>query len=166
MGYAPACEMHLMKRAKHAWRRAADAAISPMHFAEERERIVVAVANIVRARSVNFSGSDRLALHVEAGIEGLLDDPLVQFSLALRHMSALYDAVQQSEYEDAKALEQEAACASSHYRGVFNSPIASALDWNTLTAVNGPEHYRMADLYSILADAFRPALLAVSDVAA
>ena len=156
----------LLKQAKHAWRRASDAAISPVHFAAERERIVVAVAEIVRARSVNLGGFDRLAPDIEAGIEDLLDDPLVQFSLALRRMSALYDAVQHAEYEDARALEEEAACASSHYREVFNSPIASALDWNTLTAVNGPEHYRMADLYSILADAFRPALLAVSDVAA
>ena len=90
-GHSRLARWNLMNRAKHAWRRAAEAAISPVHFASERERIVVAVAD---------------------------------------------------------------------------SPIASALDWKSLTAVNEPEHYRMADLYSILADAFRPALLEVSDVAA
>ena len=152
-----------MKRAKHVWRQAAEAAISPAQFAAERERLVVAVAEIVRSR---FGGSDRLGPRLEAGIEALLDDPLVRSSLALRHMSALYDAVAQAEYEDAKALEGEAACASTYYRKVLDTPIASALDWQSLTAVNGSEHYRMADLYSILADAFRPALLSASDVAA
>lgn len=112
------------------WKKAADAAIAPERYCDERDRLAAEVAKRIwvanGGRDWADAQSEGSLLALEALVLRHLNDDVVRSSLALRHVSVLEDNLHTCDYEDARSLAAEGRWAGDYLSGAAQCALLSA----------------------------------------
>ena len=109
------------------WKAAADAAIAPQQFGEERDRLAAEVAKKVWVANggrdwVDVRGEGSL-LALEALALRHLHDAVVRSSAALRYVNVLEENARSADYEDARSLRAERQWVEDYLHGAMQSAL-------------------------------------------
>jgi hypothetical protein len=111
----------MLNKKQHQWKKAADEAISSVHYELERRRLTDALAFTAESSTgtdINFLQGENL----NKNLTYWLKDAVVRAFLAGKHLDALYDGANFSEYFDALALAEQANWTKSYYFEILEYP--------------------------------------------
>ena len=107
------------------WKATADAAIAPVHFDVERDRMALELAaRLAALGNGNVIASAGLQHHVLA----MMDDSWLRASMAARYLDVLGESALTADYEDAGALNAQVKWTQEYLSPVLQDPLAQPLD--------------------------------------
>lgn len=122
--------MLIWRTTHRRWKRAVEAAMSPVWHLNERDRVAAAVARRVwrthGGRPWADASSEGSLLLLEAMITKHLSDEVVRASLGWGYLEVLANNICRAEYEDARALAQEAEWVDGYLRKRVRCPLLAA----------------------------------------
>ena len=109
-----------LNKTHRQWKSAADEAVGPRRFAEERDRSAAENAKRVRVANGGREWDDRCTegslLALEMLVMPHLADDVVRSLLALRYLAVLGDSLRTADYEDAPSLTAQTRWAEEYLR--------------------------------------------------
>jgi hypothetical protein len=156
--------------AEKRWKKAADAAIAPDRFCEERDRLAGEVAKRIWVANGGRDWADTRnegsLLALEALVLRHLNDEVVRSALALRHVSVLEDNLHTCDYEDARSLAAEGRWAGDYLSGAMHCALLATPTETTVSPLREPSEDRLDRLRGSLATLVSAELKAASIAAA
>lgn len=104
--------MRLLSRTRQ-WKRSAERAIAPAHFATQREQLAATICDRVSALRIlqGHTAGEEAAVRIRQAVLQTLDDAMICSSLGLRHLDALDESLRHASYEDAAPVLAESQWA-------------------------------------------------------
>jgi hypothetical protein len=156
--------------AEKRWKKAADAAVAPERFCEERDRLAAEVAKRIWVVNGGREWADARGegslLALEALVTRHLNDDVVRSALALRHVSILEDNLHTCDYEDARSLAAEGRWAGDYLSGAAQCALLEAAGEVSVSALREPSEDRLERLRGSLASLVMAELKAAAIAAA